>query len=503
MVRDGAPRTTIRPAGAVLAILVLAGTACARPGTIRHTGAARPPATSTSTTRPPKPSTTIPGDASPGSAGLGDTLLPTSGNGGYDVSQYDLAFAVDDTSGPITATATITATASQALSSFHLDFRGYEITAATVDGAAAATERDGDELIVTPATAIASGATFTTAVSYSGEPPLVKDASAPGDIGWLDAESGRFAAAEPNGAKGIFPCNDHPSDKALFTFSITAPATMTAAANGVLVGQEPDGASMRWRFEQAQPMATYLVQLAVGDYDVIDGGTVDDVTIRHVVVRNLDEAARQRLDITNDQLAFFEQLFGNYPFATYGLLIADAPPSFALETQTLTLMPASWLADDPAFFDIVAAHELAHSWFGDAVSPQRWSDIWLNEGFATYAEWMWTDHAGYETLDHLAQEAHAQAPEWRDEFGKVADPAATNLFGPNEYDGAALVLHALRLTIGDEAFFAVLRQWFERYNGQSVTTDQFEALAAEVSKTDLSGFFAAWVHSTIVPPLPG
>lgn len=487
---------------ASLAVSLTVG-ACASGGTITRTG----PATTTATGRPGTTTTTRPatGDGQPGSADLADAITPGAGNGGYDVVDYDVDIDVAADRASIEASVTISATATQALSRFNLDLADLTVDGIVVDGRPAQWLHEDDELSITPSAAIADGAEFTTTIAYHGQPQPVPDPSAPGEIGWLEAPTGTYVAAEPTGAKGFLPCNDHPSDKATFTFALTASDEDTVVANGVLESKEPgdDEGTTTWTYSQDDPMATYLVQIAVGAYDVVESTGPHGIVRRDVVLRRLTEEQRAPLTATNTQIEFFEPLFGPFPFDSYGVLVADADPNFALETQTLTLLPAEWLENDFGQVDAVLAHELAHQWFGDAVTPARWIDIWLNEGFATYAEWLWMDHSGELSLDRSVDDALSQAVQWRRGFGAVTDFAPEYLFSPNQYGGAGIVLHALRLTIGDDTFFALLRRWVADHSGGSVTTEEFEALASEMSGQDLTAFFDQWLRSEDVPELPG
>lgn len=486
-----------------MAIAMLVLTGCASAGKI--TAMPMTSQTAPTTTRR-SPTTTSPTSApSPGSANSDDRLLPSTGNGGYDVRHYDLDISLSDDRKTITGTTVISATATQALSAFNLDLNGMDVSSVAVNGDPATIDRAGSELTITPKTAIDTDQKFTTTINYSGTPTLVIDPTAPTPAGWLVANSGVYVASEPIGAKSFFPCNDHPSDKATYKIALTASSKDLAVANGVLTDTVAAGDRTTSTYEMRQPMATYLVQVAIGDYDLITHEGPHGLPLRDVVVRNLDAAGRDALQVTADQIAFFEQHFGPYPFDTYGLLVADSPASFALETQTLTLLPAEWLNDSSnsgPFVRQVMAHELAHQWFGDSVSPAQWSDIWLNEGFATYAEWMWADHDDTASIDESVADAYSSSATYRQRYGSVTSPKAADLFSSNEYDGAGIVLHALRLTVGDDTFFRILRTWAKEFGGKSAVTADFEKLAEHIAQRDLTQFFDAWLRSVDLPPLP-
>jgi aminopeptidase N len=251
----------------------------------------------------------------------------------------------------------------------------------------------------------------------------------------------------------------------------------------------------RWVWEEDDPMATYLVQVLVGDYDLIEGNA-SGTPLLHAVVRDSVGDVQPYLDVTTQQFAFFEQYFGPYPLDRYGLAITDSAAGLAMETQGRSLFSRDDLPGGPPLYfqHLLLAHELAHQWFGNAVTPAMWQDIWLNESFATYAEWMWLEHAGFGTVADNAQAAlQTRAPQ------SPASPSADDLFGPNSYQGGAVTLHALRLTIGDDAFFELLRRWVTDHLGGSVSTKQFIGLAEEVSGTRLVAFFDRWLFADTSP----
>jgi len=274
---------------------------------------------------------------------------------------------------------------------------------------------------------------------------------------------------------------------------------LTAVANGHLVEQRPGAGTTTWVWEQREPMATYLVQLLVGDYEIVDGGTAGTVPLTHVALRQDVARIQPYFDVTDDQLAFFEPLFGPYPLDQYGLAFAPSAGGLAMEMQGRSMFSRddfSGVLDDRAHFFL--SHELAHQWFGDAVTPADWSDLWLNESFATYGQWLWLDHVGIESLDSVTSRmlAARQFPG----IDATGRPTVGNLFGFERYDGGAVVVHALRREIGDDAFFTLLQRWVADNDGASRTTEDFTALAAEVAGRDLTTFFATWLDGRSLPP---
>jgi len=467
--------------------------------------ARRPATTTTTSTSTTTTTTTASAAAGIGAADVGDPLSPGSGNGGFDVQHYEVSIDATDPTGSITVRNEVTAVATQALRRFDLDLAGMEVTSVTVDGRPAQHSRVDAELQITPEAPLAEGATFTVVVDYHGVPDPVLDGSLGEEIGWLRSAAGdTYVVSEPDGAKSFLASSDHPSDKATFTFHLRVRTGTTAVANGELKEQRPDGDATMWTWAAAEPMATYLVQVAIGAYEVVDAGVHDGVDVRHVVLKSLPGTDRRPLDATAEILSTLSSRFGRYPFPNAGVLVADSPDTFALETQGLVILPSSWfrgrMPDDETV--TVIAHELAHQWFGDWVTPARWSDIWLNEGFATWAEWLWSEHLGQGTIVERADATHPSAVRWRRQFGPVTSPNALSLFSPNQYGGAGVVVEALRRTLGDQRFDRLLHEWLTRFGGKSATTADFEALASEVAGKDLTTFFDAWLRSTDLPPMP-
>jgi aminopeptidase N len=451
----------------------------------------------------------------PGSAGLGDRLYPTLGNGGYDALHYDLdlRYATSAPSQGIDGTVTMKARATQALSRFDLDFSGASVGSVRVDGKPAAFRRVGEDIVITPAEPIAKGATFTTQVIHFTSNPTEPDPDDFLSTAFFITPDGSATSGQPNAMHSVYPSNDHPRDKAGFSFRLDVPAGTTAVANGVLTGKKTSGGRSVWTYEQPQPMATELTQLAVGAYTVIKRPPVDGVAVRDVVPTRLVSTYQPLLGVERDHLSWMRKRVGAYPFDLYGSLVTDAPLGFALETQTLSLYDTGWWTYPKGLWDPVMLHELAHQWFGDDVAPYEWSDVWLNEGHASWYEFTYADEKGFlpddagaPDLESLMREAYAQGDTYRANYGPVGRPLSgdvNDVFNPNVYGGGALVLYALRQKIGTPAFTTLERAWVTKYHGKSASTADFIALASKVSGRDLTGFLRAWIYGTTTPPMPG
>jgi hypothetical protein len=434
-----------------------------------------------------------------GAPGLDDPIYPYLGNGGYDVTHYAITLAVEMDNDTISGATTIQAQAFQPLRRFNLDFLGLAIDAIHVNDDPVRYQRTGSELTVTPAMPLADGQAFTVTVTYHGQStPITDDPAVPrayGPIGWLRLRPGLFVISEPSGAMSWYPGNNHPSDKATYTFTITVAKPYVVAANGLLVDERDHGATHTYVWSETKPMASYLATLVIAEFEVLTDVGPDGMPIRHYLppaaAPVLVEAVRQ----TPAMLRFFTDLLGPYPFAAYGVAVIDDPEvQIGLEAQTLTILPTHRVASEQL-------HELAHQWFGNSVTPATWQETWLNEGFATYCEWLWVEQTqGQAAFDTLLRDQYAHMA--RAQMGPPALPPPDKLFGAPIYIRGAWSLHALRLQIGDTAFFALLREWVARYQYANASTADFMALAEEVSGQSLAEFFQAWLYDTAVPPLP-
>jgi len=421
------------------------------------------------------------------------------GNTGYDALSYDLSLVVDPAEDSVSATARITAVATTALSSFNLDLVGLEVLSVDVDGVTADFVHEGEELTITPDGPIDSGSEFEVTIAYQGTPQGVPTPAWRQDVGWIDAGGFSYVVSQPSGAHGWFPVNDHPSDKATYTISATVPDGTEVLANGVLESMIANGdGTSTWRYVARDPIASYLVTLAIGDFTIRESVSVTGTPIRDAYGSGTETRARPAVELQSEMLAAFEELFGEYPFEVYGALVVDDNFGGALETQTLSVF-SSGVFGGPLGEDIVA-HELGHQWFGDALTPAVWEDIWLSEGFATYSEWLW-DEVNDPSFDINAR-AESLASSGRPIWTAPGTPGPAGLFDSTVYIRGGLTLHALRLTVGDDAFFDTLRTYVERFKYGNVTTADFVAVAEEVSGLSLADLFDEWLYQDETPELP-
>jgi aminopeptidase N len=436
------------------------------------------------------------GTGTAGAAGIGDPDFPKDGNGGYDVRHYGLTLSYEPATRQLAGNAAIEATAGQELTSFNLDLHGLTVSRVTVDGAQAAFGRQDDELTISPARPISKGARFTVRVDYAGVPNPVHGYSDLGTYGFIATPDGAFVTCEPNGAKTWFPSNDHPADKATYDFRLTVPKGLTAIANGELEGAPTtSGGRTTFVWREKHPMATYLATMTAGKFEVRTGTSAKGVPVYAAVDPAFHNALDQLYTESAQITDYWSTLFGPYPFSSTGGVIDAYTAGYALENQTKPIY-GGFLPDSG-----IIAHELAHQWFGDSVSLTRWKDLWLNEGFASYAEWLWAEHQGQKTADDMFRKYYENPadPMWSYPPG-AARPA--DLFNASVYNRGAMTLHALRKEIGDSTFFALIKKWATDHQYGNATTPEFVALAEQMSGKKLDGLFDAWLYQPRRPPFP-
>ncbi|CAM5490666.1 metallopeptidase [Streptomyces avidinii] len=456
----------------------------------------------------------------PGASGVRDPFFPKAGNGGYQVEHYDLDLDYDPVGGRLHATAVITARAEQALSSFNLDLSGLQVERVTVQGAGARFNRTGNELTVRPAEDLRRGEVFRTEIDYGGKPKHVTDPDGSRE-GWIPLAGGQGAVGvgEPVGSMAWFPGNHHPSDKATYDIEVTVPKGYEAVSNGELRSRtdEPgDGGAadaaggggrtvFAWR--SAEPMASYLATVAVGKFKVTTGKTPSGIPVHTAVAPGEAAASAPVLGRLPEMVEWGSGRFGPYPFSSTGLIVLpEGTLGYALETQTRPVISGAPTGEEG---EALVLHELAHQWFGDSVSPKSWKDMWLNEGFATYAEWLWSeDHGGPSAQQHfdayLAGDTDvdpAAGSDWY-AFPPAAPPGPKDISGSPVYGRGAMVLQRIRQEVGDEKFFALVRGWAADHRHGNASTADFTAYAQEKTGHDLKKVWDVWLYGKERPKAP-
>lgn len=473
------------------------------------------------------------GTFSPGSKSLGDPIFPQIGNGGYDVADYEVDIDYDPSSNELLdgTRATITATATQNLSRFSLDFqRDLAVGSVTVDGAAAAFSRaearpklssDPDvtqpaKLTITPAEGIPKGAGFTVVVAYDGEPQEFTDTD--GSLeGWVQACSspgncdGSFTVSEPIGAQSWFPCNDHPSDKATFTLHTTAPSAYTAIGAGERTGivDNGDGTSTTTWVENT-PMATYLSTGTVGMFDVEESTMTDHSNGAEIPVFTAVDSAgsgQDKADVFDaadripEIVNFLSHKLGSYPFETAGV-VADWVPSVAYELENQTKPHFAGNKGGPAVDVPTLAHEFAHQWMGDSISPATWSEIWFNEGWAQFSQVLF-DHevdGAKRTPRRFFRAVHAtRGSAWHLQPAVLDDDPSKLFSGFAVYARPGAMLEGFREIVGNKKFFRFAKQLGAKHGGGTINRRQFVRDAKQASKLKggklkrLERYFHQWL----------
>ncbi len=450
---------------------------------------------------PPAAASADPVDAD----GIGDAYFPRSGDSGYNVASYDIQFRYEPGTDRLHGQATIVARATEDLSRFELDLR-LPASAVTVNARPAKIHQDRDKVQVTPVVAVRAGASMAVRVDYAGVPSAVPDRDC-GPSPWLHTASGAVAVGEPDIAPWWYPCNDHPLDKATFTITAVVPAGLQMISNGALLGgPEPaEPGWQRWRWQHSEPMATYLAFVAIGHYEILRRDTPFGPYLAaydRTLAPQVAAAARASVEQTPQIIAFLSGILGPYPFPQLGGVVPDTPTlRGSLEAQTRPVYASEQFTSGERVTSVV--HELAHQWFGDSVSVQHWRDIWLNEGFATYAQWLYNEHIGGYRTQQAAARSYARhfADE---EFWEIppGDPGANQMFKPAVYDRGAMALHALRVAVGDTAFFTVLRTWTTQRRGGNGSVADFLALIRRVSGKNVDNIAQTWLFTPTRPPSP-
>jgi aminopeptidase N len=433
-----------------------------------------------------------------GADSAGDSYDPGSGNGGYDVLFYDLTIDYRINTNRIAAVAVISLKSTQRLARFSLDLVGLTATNVQIDGSRASRyHQTPTKLIITPARPVLPDAEFIVTIRYGGAPSPRR--SAWGDVGWEELSDGVLVAGQPSGAPTWFPCNDHPSSKAAYRITVTLGSSYRVIANGRLVSTTNRASRTQWVYESLEPMATYLATVQIGMYRT-RATSAESIPQFAYIPTDLSSEFDADFASQPQMVETFEKLFGPYPFGQYSVVVTDDELEIPLEAQGLSIFGRNHVDGEGGSLRLIA-HELAHSWFGNSLTNASWQHIWLHEGFACYAEWLWSEASKGPKTQRLAEQHWSRLNSLQQDFA-IGDPGPELMFDDRLYKRGALTLHALRLTVGDTAFFRMLRSWTAQNRHGSVTTEQFIAHAEASTGVEVRPLLEEWLFEHALPRLP-
>ena len=435
---------------------------------------------------------------------LADPYTPDRGDPAYVVTHYDLDLDYKVSSNRLSGRAVLDVRAARDTRRLVVDLVGLRVSKVSVGGAPARWAHRGARLVVTPASPLTRGERTQVAITYAGTPGPVSTRW--GDVGWEELTEGALVAAQPNGAPTWFPCNDHPRHKATYRLSFECDSPFDVVATGALVSTRVRGSRTRRVFVQDVPMATYLATVHVGRYVHRELGPAA-VPVRVAMPAACERPVMHDLGRLPRMTFHFGELFGDYPFDDYTVVVTADDLEIPLEAHALATFGPNWL-DGNRRHERLVAHELAHQWFGNSLTTATWADIWLNEGFACYAEWLWAEHADGVSA-HLNATTHWARLLRLPQDLVLADPGPDLMFDDRVYKRGALTLHALRRRLGDGVFFALVRDWVATYRHGSVTTEDFVALAeahasrahGDDGRDEVRRLLEAWLWTEPLPPL--
>ena len=431
-----------------------------------------------------------------------DRCTPHSGTAAVRIVHYDLHLDYKILPNRLAGQATLRGSMLADARTIELDLVGLAAGRVLVNGRRHRYKQTRNKLVIRAQEKFLADEQLELEIQYSGTPGPAMGTW--GDVGWEELTDGVLVAGQPTGAATWFPCNDHPSSKATFRVTILVDSEYTAVSNGELVDTRRRAGRTAWTWESAEPLATYLATMQIGQYrrGSVDSGShvPSRVPMALACSAGLWQQAQRILAKQHAMMTVFERRFGEYPFGHYGIVVTDDVLEIPLESQPLSILGRNHLAQTWNAERLIA-HEMAHQWFGNSVTPKSWSDIWLNEGFACYAEWIWSEESGQKSAQQRAREQHVRLADLPQNL-VLADPGAADMFDDRVYKRGALTLHTLRLHIGDEDFFRILHRWTGQYRGANVTTEAFLALGEAVVGRPIEPLVHDWLYEKPLPPLP-
>jgi len=444
----------------------------------------------------------IPADLSAGrSEPVADPLYPDFGNPGLDVLHYGLGLGYDPETTVLDGTATITVRAARALDELVLDFaENLKVGDVTLDGQPVTATQSGFDLTV--AAPLAAEAQAVLVITYSGVPEQAPAPTTRSDfddgVGMRPERDGSlWTMQEPYGAFTWYPVNDHPSDEALYDITITVPKGWSGVASGRFMGEVAAGNESVFTWHSADPVASYLTTLAVDEFEMIEMTGPHDLPITAWIppesMREFEGALRKM----PEHIAYIEERYGPYPFDAAGVVLVGGES--AMETQEMITFSAALGTMGSAGIESVMVHELAHQWFGDAVTPVDWRGVWLNESMATYIEDMWNADQGYATEREVVESWRTADQVLRDEAGPPGDYDARQFASSNVYVCTALMMYEIREKIGEERFTEMMRDWVQKQPNTQQDRASFTAWVNQYAGEDLTALIDEWLDSPTTP----
>lgn len=425
-----------------------------------------------------------------------DPYAPESGDASYGVESYDLTLDYRVRTNRLEGTAILSAVvAAEAVSSIAIDLVGLRASRVRVDGDRRTAFSQGPRTLrVKLPRRLSAGERFSVEIVYAGAPAPRR--SRWGSIGWEELDDGALVASQPTGAPTWFPCNDRPDDRGRMRIALTADAGYLPVATGRPLSLTRTGGRVTAVSETSVPVATYLAAAHVGRYETRT--LAGDPRVRVVSPPSLRERVDRAFADVPDMLALFEDAFGPYPQEDCTLVVTPDELEIPLEAQGMAVFGVNHLV---AAEQRLIAHELSHQWFGNSVGIGRWRDIWLNEGFACYSEWMWFERSGRASIAQKAAKHHARLRALPQDL-VLSDPGPDLMFDDRVYKRGALTLYALRCAIGETDFARLLARWTAEYRHRIATPTDFRALAADIGGDAVIPLLAAWLDGPTLPPLP-
>jgi hypothetical protein len=418
---------------------------------------------------------------------------------GFDITKYDLSMNINDQTHFISGSVIAYVTAESHVGAIEYNLMGGTLTVTEVKVNDVINEFSFTNGIIHIPLDISAGQNFTTKVSYSGTPG---NSPAPYNIGMLFTASAIYTLSNPDAGRYWWPSYDHPWDKALIDLHITVRNDWLVAGNGLRESIIDNGNGTKTHnWICSHPVATYVIGIAAGPY-VEFNQTAGDLPIQNFVLPSQLNNATADFSNVPEMINYFSTVYGAYPFEKYGHALVNMSTYAAMEHQTMTTFGSQYITGTQTYEPTVA-HELAHQWMGNSVTPLTMQDVWLKESFATYSEFLWTVHkSGWQTgLQYLSSSIQNYYLTWENSNGPhtIYNPVYNELFAPPTYEKSASVLHMLRLKLGNEVFSNFIHTLYNTYQDSNVITAEIKATAEQVSGQNLDQFFNQWIYNSGIP----